>query len=298
MQLCLSLHLDITIRLFAYLCKMQIGLTHSLKIARETVHGFYLEDENGHEVLLPGVYITEHLKIGEMISVFLYKDSENRIVATTEKPAFELGQFAFLRVKELGQFGAFVDWGLPKDLLVPFSEQISVLQAGNSYVFCLCYDDKSDRLFGSAKINKQLEYTDVPFKVGQEVNILVAGKHDLGLSAIIEQRYSGLIFESDIHKQIQIGEERKAYVKQVRVDGKVDLLLEPMGYDKSVDEHSVRLLNMLEANQGKLNLSDKSSPEQIKIVLGMSKKAFKKALGKLYKSGKVDINLGEILLKK
>ncbi|MDA3911179.1 MAG: S1-like domain-containing RNA-binding protein [Bacteroidales bacterium] len=286
------------IRLFPYLCGMQIGLTHSLKIARETVHGFYLEDENGHEVLLPGVYITEGLKLGDMIRVFLYKDSENRIVATTENPAFELGEFAFLRVKELGQFGAFVDWGLPKDLLVPFSEQISVLKAGESYPFCLCYDEKSDRLFGSARINKQLDYTDVQLEAGQEVDILIAGKHELGISAIIEQRYSGLIFHSDIHKQIQIGEERKAYVKQVREDGKVDLLLEPMGYDNSVDEHSTSLLNALEANHGKLELSDKSAPESIKTALGMSKKAFKKALGKLYKAGKVEIKPGEILLKK
>jgi predicted RNA-binding protein (virulence factor B family) len=277
---------------------MQIGLTHSLKIARETVHGFYLEDENGHEVLLPGVYITEGLKLGDMIEVFLYKDSENRLVATTEKPAFELGEFAFLRVKELGQFGAFVDWGLPKDLLVPFSEQISVLKAGNSYTFCLCYDEKSDRLYGSAKINKQLEYSDVPLEVGQEVDVLISGKHELGISAIIEQHYSGLIFESDIHKKIEIGEKRKAYVKQVRDDGKVDLLLEPMGYDKSVDEHSSSLLNALEANKGVLKLSDKSTPERIKDELGMSKKAFKKAIGRLYKVGKIEIKPGEILLKK
>jgi len=277
---------------------MQIGLTQELKIARETVHGFYLEDENGHEVLLPGVYITEALKIGDKINVFLYKDSENRIVATTEKPAFELGQFAFLRVKELGQFGAFVDWGLPKDLLVPFSEQISVLQAGKSYTFCLCYDEKSDRLFGSAKINKYLTYNDVPLKAGQEVQVIIAGTHDLGLSVIIEQRYSGLLFESDIHKQVQIGEERKAYVKQVRDDGKVDLLLEPMGYDKSVDEHSSSLLTALEENGGILKLSDKSTPENIKASLGMSKKAFKKALGKLYKSGKVEIETDKIALKR
>ncbi|MEA1873478.1 MAG: S1-like domain-containing RNA-binding protein [Bacteroidota bacterium] len=276
---------------------MQIGLTQELKIARETVHGFYLEDTSGHEVLLPGVYITEELKVGNMIHVFLYKDSENRIVATTESPAFELGEFAFLRVKELGQFGAFIDWGLPKDLLVPFSEQNSVLQAGESYTFCLCYDDKSDRLFGTARINKQLEYNDVQLEAGQEVEVLIAGEHELGVSAIIAQRYSGLIFHSDIHKQIKQGEKRKAFVKQVREDGKVDLLLEPMGYDKSVDEHSTSLLNALEANQGHLKLTDKSTPESIKSVLGMSKKAFKKALGKLYKLGRVAIKEDEIRLK-
>ncbi len=276
---------------------MQIGLTQELKVARETVHGFYLEDENGHEVLLPGVYIPEGLKPGDMIRVFLYKDSESRIVATTEKPAFELGEFAVLKVKEVGKFGAFVDWGLSKDLLVPFAEQNAILQAGELYPFCLCYDQKSDRLFGSVKINKHLEFTDVQLEVGQEVQVLIAEKHELGIFAIIEQRYSGLIFHSDIHKQIKTGELRKAFVKQVRDDGKVDLLLEPMGYEQSVDEHSDILIKALEANQGKLKLSDKSAPESIKTALGLSKKAFKKAIGKLYKAGKVEIDVDEIRLK-
>lgn len=276
---------------------MEIGKTQRLKAARKTEHGFYLTNESGHEVLLPGVYIPEGTKEGDDISVFLYKDSEDRMVATTEKPLLELNQIAMLNVKELTRFGAFVDWGLPKDLLIPYAEQNMILKVGEAYPIILLLDDKTERLFGSTRVNKHLDFDDVKFSEGETVQALLTGENELGMTAVVNQRYSGLIFKSDIHKKIQVGEIITAYVKQVREDGKIDLSIVPLGYSDSIDVYTQQIMDGLEKNNGVLKLGDKSSPESIKAVLGMSKKAFKKAIGKLYKSGTVIIESNEIRLK-
>ncbi len=276
---------------------MEIGKTQTLKAARKTEHGFYLTNESGHEVLLPGVYIPEGMKEGDDISVFLYKDSQDRMVATTEKPLLQLNEIAMLKVKELTRFGAFVDWGLPKDLLIPYAEQNMILKVGETYPVILLLDTKTERLLGSTRINKYLDFDDVKFVEGEMVQVLLTGENELGMTAVVNQRYSGLIFKSDIHKRVRAGEEITAYVKQVRNDGKIDLSIVPLGYSESIDMYTQQILDGLQKNNGVLKLGDKSSPESIKAVLGMSKKAFKKAIGKLYKSGNLVIEPSEIRLK-
>jgi uncharacterized protein len=269
---------------------MQIGKSQYLKIARETEHGYYLTDENGHEVLLPGIYKLDNMSVGNEIPVFIYKDSKNRLVATTETPALELNQFAYLIVKETGKYGAFVDWGIAKDLLIPFAEQNVILKTGQSYIVCLIHDVKTDRLIGSTKINKYLQFNDVSLSVGQQVKVMISGANDLGFTAIVENKYHGMLFRSDVHKPIKVGQYIDAFVKQVREDGKVDLTLEAQGYDNSISQITDKILQTLEKHNGSLDLNDKSDPEQVKYTLGMSKKAFKRGIGKLLKDKKIKLS--------
>ncbi len=268
---------------------MKIGKTNKLKIVRATDNGFYLEDEDNNEVLLPNAYITDEMKIDDEIEVFVYKDSEDRIVATTEKPYVQLEEFAWLQVKEVNDFGAFIDWGLRKDLLVPFAEQNEKMKEGNWYLIFLLKDEETERLIGSAKVNEFVFFDDIDVELGDEVDLLLYEMTDLGMNAVVNSLYRGLIFESDIHKSIQPGEKIKGYVKQVREDGKIDIVLEPLGYKNTIDKNCEVILSAISENSGLLNLSDRSTPEEISKMLGISKKAFKKGLGKLYKEKQVEI---------
>jgi len=211
---------------------MEIGEINKLTVARTTDNGCYLEDNEGNEVLLPNAYVTNDLNIEDEIEVFIYKDSEDRIVATTLKPYVQLEQFAFLQVKEVNQYGAFLDWGLPKDLMVPFAEQNKKMEEGKSYLIFLIKDEQTDRLVGSAKVNEYVYFEDIDVKQGDEVDLLLYTSTDLGINAIVNNMYKGLIFTSDIHKNIKAGDKIKGYVKQVREDGKIDIQLEPIGYEK------------------------------------------------------------------
>jgi hypothetical protein len=278
---------------------MKIGKTNKLRIVRSTDNGYYLEDDESNEVLLPNAYITDEMKMDDEIEVFLYKDSEDRIVATTEKPYVYLEEFAWLKVKEVNDFGAFIDWGLQKDLLVPFAEQNEKMKEGNWYLIFLLEDEETERLIGSAKVNEFVFFDDIDVKQGDEVDLLLYDRTDLGMNAIVNNLYRGLIFESDIHKEINPGEKLKGYVKQVREDGKIDLVLEPLGYKNTIDKNCEVILAAIKENNVILNLSDKTAPEIISKTLGISKKAFKKGLGKLYKEKQVEITPeGIILLKK
>jgi len=268
---------------------MEIGEINKLTVARTTDNGCYLEDNEGNEVLLPNAYVTNDLNIEDEIEVFIYKDSEDRIVATTLKPYVQLEQFAFLQVKEVNQYGAFLDWGLPKDLMVPFAEQNKKMEEGKSYLIFLIKDEQTDRLVGSAKVNEYVYFEDIDVKQGDEVDLLLYTSTDLGINAIVNNMYKGLIFTSDIHKNIKAGDKIKGYVKQVREDGKIDIQLEPIGYEKSIDVNSDIILSAIKENNGFLELTDKSTPEDIKTKLGLSKKAFKKGLGNLYKQKLVEL---------
>lgn len=268
---------------------MEIGKVNRLKVARDTDFGFYLVDEDRNEVLLPNAYVSDDLKINDEIEVFIYKDSEDRIVATTLKPYAELNKFAFLEAKEVNKFGAFMDWGLPKDLMVPYAEQNEQLHEGEWYLIYLQRDEKTDRLFGSNKINRFVKFKDIDVKPGDEVDLLLYRISDLGMSVIVNNSYKGLIFRSDIHKNIQPGDRIKGFVKKLRPDGKIDISLEPIGYEKSIDKNANIILTALKEDRGFLNLTDKSAPEEIKHILGLSKKAFKKGLGFLYKQKIVEI---------
>ena len=262
---------------------MEIGKTHRLKAARTTDNGCYLIDDNGTEVLLPNVYVSDNLKLGDEISVFVYLDNEERPVATTIKPHIELDKFAFLEVKDVTRAGAFMDIGLIKQLLVPFSEQQVKMEVGEWYVvFCLL-DEQTDRLIASAMIDDFVFTEGIDLEEGDEVEALFYKKSDLGINAIVNNQFKGLVFQSDIDQDISIGNKLKAYVKKIRSDGKIDLILKPQGYRNVIDQSTQSVLDQLKQENGFFKYTDKSSPDDIRSEFGMSKKAFKKALGNLYK---------------
>ena len=275
---------------------MEIGKINKLTAARSTDNGYYLTDNDGNEVLLPNAYVADDLKIGNEIEVFVYKDSEDRIVATTLKPYVQFEEFAYLKVKEVNDYGAFMDWGLPKDLMVPFAEQTEKMKEGNWYLIFLLEDEQTERLIGSSKVNEFTFTTEIDVNTGDEVDLLLYNMTELGMNAIVNNMYKGLIFKSDIHKSIKPGDRIKGFVKQVREDGKIDIILEPAGYKNSIDENSDIILSALKENDGFLNLTDKSAPEDIKRILGLSKKAFKNGLGNLYKQKIVELNKDGIKL--
>ena len=269
---------------------MEIGKINKLTVARATDNGYYLVDDDENEVLLPNAYITDDLKISDDLEVFIYKDSEDRVVAVTSKPYVLLEEFAYLKVKEVNQYGAFMDWGLPKDLLVPFAEQTEKMEEGKSYLIFLLQDEQTERLIASSNVNEFVFFDEIDVKQGDEVDLLLYNMTELGMNVIVNNMYKGLIFNSDIHKTIQPGDRIKGYVKEVREDGKIDILLEPLGYKNSIDNSTEIIISVLKENDGFLNLTDKSSPEDIKKKLGLSKKAFKRGMGKLYKQKLVELS--------
>ena len=276
---------------------MKLGNINKLTAVRQTDNGFYLVDDDDNEVLLPNAYITEDLSITDVIDVFVYKDSEDRIVATTEEPKIKLDEFAFLKVKDVNKYGAFMDWGLQKDLMIPYAEQRKKMEIGKSYVVFLLEDEKTHRLIGSNKINDFVFYDEIDVKVGEKVNLLLYEyDQDYGMFAIVNNLYKGLIFKSNIHKMIYPGEKMMGYVKQIREDGKLDIVLEPIGYENNVAKDAKKIELILTNNNGILPLTDKSTPDDIKRAVGLSKKAFKKALGYLYKDKKIEITNSDIRL--
>jgi predicted RNA-binding protein (virulence factor B family) len=229
------------------------------------------------------------------VDVFVFKDSENRIVATTEIPLLYLGDFRYLTVIHVNPYGAFVDWGLDKDLLVPFSEQLHRLEQEEKYLFSLQYDNATDRLYGTMRVKKLLEPCTEDLN-GQEVDIMICEENALGISVIVNNRYDGLIFRNNISKVLPRGSFAKAYMRLVREDGKLDIQFEPLTFEK-FDQSSSFLLEELQANDGYLPLNDHSGPDDIREQLGMSKKLFKQAVGKLYKQQKITIEEKGIRLK-
>lgn len=265
-----------------------IGEYAELRVDRFTSVGAYLEDDEGFEVLLPNKYLTDNLEVDQTIRVYIYNDSEDRPVATTETPLVELNDFAFLKVKAVSNFGAFLDWGLEKDLLVPFKEQTAKMVEDGVYLIHLYRDEQTNRLVGSARINRFLEDEITDLEQGDEVNIFVAEVTDLGRKVIVNNKYSGLIFKDRLVRPLRNGERTTAYVEFVREDGKLDISLVPIGLEK-FDEFSETVLSYLKENNGTITVTDKSSPDLIRSELGMSKKSFKKAVGNLYKNKKIKL---------
>ena len=263
---------------------MELGKTQVLRALRTTDNGCYLVDEEGNEVLLPNAYVSPELKLGDDISVFVYLDNGERITATTLKPKLELEQFAFLEIKQVNAAGAFADMGIVKQLMIPFREQEEKLEEGQFAVVFMLLDEETDRLIGSTKVRDFLFFDELDVEEGDEVDLLFYRKTDLGMSAIVNNMFQGLVFKTDIHKRVSIGDSLKGYVKKIREDGKIDIVLEPMGYKNVIDSVSQQVLDAITKNNGVLYLSDKSNPDDIKKQLGMSKKVFKKALGNLYKN--------------
>lgn len=261
---------------------MKLGKINRLKVGRISQFGTYLIDEEENEVLLPDE-IEDDVELDELIDVFIYLNSDDQYVATTIKPLIELNRFAYLQVKDVNRVGAFMDIGISKDLLVPYAEQTEEMFVGNWYLVFMFVDEETDRLVGSCKENEFVFFDEIDIKEGDEVDALLYRKTDLGVHAIVNNLYKGLIFVSDIYKNIELGDTIKGFVKQVREDGKIDVLLEPLGYRQSINPTSEIILTKLKENDGQLFLTDKSTPEEIKQQLGLSKKAFKRGIGNLYR---------------
>lgn len=264
-----------------------------MRINRMVDFGAYLIDEDTHEVLLPKRYLTPEMKEGDDIKVFVYNDSENRPVATTETPHAVVGDFALMRVKAVNKVGAFLDWGLvAKDLLVPFSEQRVDMQAGRSYIVRVYLDEASQRIVASAKLAKFLNQTEPDYYHREKVEVLVVQRSDLGYRVIVNNAHWGQIYQNETYQDVNIGDRLTAFVKQVRPDGKVDVTLAKIEKMR-VDDLADRILDYLTAHDGEMTLTDKSSPDDINKAFECSKKDFKKALGLLYKQQKV--TLGDIV---
>jgi len=267
---------------------MQLGKINQLTIQRFAPPGAYLVDAQENEVLLPNKYLDPEWSEGSEVNVFVMKDSSDRIVAITETPYILLGDFAYLEVVEINPYGAFVDWGLDKDLFVPFAEQRHALQIGEKYMFTLMYDYDTDRLFGSMKLKKNLVPCQDKNLEGQEVTIIIADEGKLGRNVIVENRYEGLIYKNHVTKILNEGEVMTAFIASVREDGKLDITLEVIN-DSRYDAAEQKILELLKAHDGFLYVHDKSEPDEIKAILGMSKKTFKQAVGKLYKHRRITL---------
>ncbi|MEQ8925250.1 MAG: S1-like domain-containing RNA-binding protein [Fulvivirga sp.] len=266
---------------------MTIGEYYELEILRQVDFGMYLKSDLG-DVLLPVKYIPEGYKVGDSIRVFLHRDSEDRLLATTLEPYGKLNDFVALQVRDIAPHGAFMDWGLEKDLFVPVKEQPRRYQVGDIEVVKICLDHKTDRLLGVGKLNVFLDKDASELSEGEEVDILVFDESDLGYQSVVNQRYSGLLYKNELFQPVRVGDELKGFVSKIREDGKLDLRLNKVGVE-AIDENAKRLIEALEKNDGELALHDKSSPEEIQRELKMSKKAFKKALGGLYKNKRVEL---------
>lgn len=276
---------------------IELGKHNTLKVVKEVDFGMYLDGGEEGEILLPARYVPEDCQLGDELPVFIYLDNEERLVATTLTPLVEIGQFACLEVAWVNQYGAFLNWGLMKDLFVPFREQKMKMQVGKSYVVYAYLDDESYRIVASAKVDRYLSKEIATYEAGQEVNVLIWQKTDLGFKAIIENKHSGLLYDSEIFQPLRTGMTVKAYVKQVREDGKIDLILQKTGKDK-VDDFSTTLLEHIRENGGKTSFNDKSPAEEIYDAFGVSKKTFKKAVGDLYKKHLILLQDDGIVLMK
>lgn len=274
---------------------IKIGEYNRLTVKKVVDFGVYLDGEERDEILMPNEYVPDKCYPGDDVTVFIYFDSEDRIIATTEKPNIVVGEFAYMKVVDTTSVGAFLDWGLRKDLLVPFKEQLTPMEVGQSYIVYAYVDKKTDRIVASSKIDHFLDQIPADYVIGQEVDILVAAKTDLGYKVIVNNMHWGLIYNTEIFQTIKIGQKLKAYIKNIREDEKIDLLLQKRGYDV-IDDLSKVILAKLYDFGGVLDVSDKSDPEIIYRLFSCSKKNFKKALGLLFKQGMIDIKPNEVTL--
>ncbi|WMJ74739.1 S1-like domain-containing RNA-binding protein [Cytophagaceae bacterium ABcell3] len=271
------------------------GKYHKLKVKRSSPHGLYLTDGTT-EVLLPNKYTEPSMKEGDEVEVFVYTDSEDRPVATTLKPAGQVGDWVCLEVKDTSKFGAFMDWGLEKDLLVPKSEQHRLMQVGERHVVKIASDRRTGRVIGVAKLGAFLQKGHEGLSEGQKVNLLVYEKTDLGYMAIIDQQYRGILYKNEVFRDIEVGSTMEGYVKKLRSDGKIDLTLSAPDKKEVISDATAILEQKLKENNGVLHLTDKSSPEDIYIQLGMSKRNFKMAVGGLLKRGLIKLEASKIVL--
>jgi uncharacterized protein len=274
-----------------------LGDYNDLEIAREVDFGVYLTSEDG-DILLPMKYIPEGAKIGDIVRVFIYRDSEDRIIATNLDPYAKVGDFACLTCTDVSPFGAFLDWGLEKDLLVPLNNQKNKMQVGRKYCVYVYLDDTSDRVVATSKLGKYLQNEDILLTEGEEVQLLVSGFTEIGTKVIINNAYMGMLYNNEVFKDLRLGDKVTGFVKLIRPDNKIDVTLRKPGTNQLTesDEASEKIIKLLEKGSGWLPLSDNSTPEEIYTALGISKKTFKRAIGGLYRAGKISISEDSIRL--
>ncbi|MFK7907269.1 MAG: S1 RNA-binding domain-containing protein [Chitinophagales bacterium] len=275
---------------------IKIGEFNILKAYRQTDNGVYMCDEQElNEVLLPNKYVPEDLKKSDELNVFIYKDSEDRITATTLTPKILLNKYAYLKVKDVNRFGAFLDWGLEKDLMVPFSQQNKKMRPNASYLVYLYLDEETERLVASCKLRHFLQEEPLTVEKDEEVDIIIWEQTDIGYNVIINELHKGLVYKNEIFQRIHPGDRMKGFVKEIREDNKIDISLQKQGYS-NVTEKLDPLTQALLKNGGFLPLNDKSAPEEIYKRMKMSKKTFKKAIGALYRQRTIRIEEDGIYL--
>jgi predicted RNA-binding protein (virulence factor B family) len=274
---------------------LKIGSYNELIVQRKVDFGLYLNPKE-EEVLLPSKYVPENTKIGDRLKVFVYTDSKDRPVATTLAPRAVVGEFAYLEARSTVPFGTFMDWGLEKDLLVPRSEQQVRMKVGRKYVVKVCLDGRTNRVYGTTRIAQNCERPPRDLVRGQKVRILVYSLTKIGIMAVVDNQYTGLLYRSETYEPLAIGDERVGYVNRIRENGKIDLSLKAPGY-VSVSGSSRKILNALKKSSGFIPCHDRSTPEKIERLFMMSKKEFKRTIGGLYKRGIIDILDDGIRLK-
>jgi len=264
----------------------EIGKLNTLKVMRVADFGVYLDAGELGDILLPSIYVPNDCDVGDEIEVFIYCDSDDELIATTKQPKAMVGELALLRVRNINFVGAFLDWGLNKDLLVPFDEQLKRMEEGEQYVVYIYQEPGNIRLAASSKVEKYLNETAPEYNVGEEVELLIYDESDLGFKAVINRTHTGLIYHDDIFTLVEIGDELTGYVLRVRDDGKIDLSLQKPGYQKA-DALSDKIMAVLKDKDGFLAVGDKSPPDVIYEMFGVSKKKYKQALGDLYRKRKI-----------
>ena len=265
---------------------IHIGEYNTLTIMRETDPGLFLMDEEDNEVLLPNRYVPEEFKIWDKLEVFVYLDNEERLVAVTDKPYIKKDEFALLRCNEVTQFGAFLDWGMVKELFCPFKEQAFKMKKGGWYLVFCYLDEESNRLVASSKTNQFLDNKELTVNQFDEVDLIASHPSDIGWNVIVNKLHLGLIYNDNVFQDISVGDKLKGIVKKIRPGNKLDISLGQVGF-RNIEPNAEKILHHLHDNSGFLNLTDKSNPDDIKDVLQMSKKSFKKAIGTLYKQRQI-----------
>ncbi|RXM51045.1 MULTISPECIES: S1 RNA-binding domain-containing protein [unclassified Chryseobacterium] len=274
---------------------MQLGKTQTLQISEKLNSGWILiDEESGEKAFLPKIFIREEQEVGEYVEVFVYQD-DDKLKATTEIPLAEVGEFAVMSCVQSLPSGAFMDWGIIKDLFVPYKQQKTKIIEGKRYLVYLYVDEDMELITGTTKFKRNPQYEDLPFQKGDKVDLIMMNESELGWNVVINKKYIGLVYASDVFKKLYPLSEEKGYIKAIREDGKIDISLQPEGFE-NIDEFKQKILDRLEENYGLLYVSDKSTPEEIKDELQMSKKNFKKAIGGLYKDKIIDISDDKIKL--
>lgn len=273
----------------------EIGKINNLQIIKELNFGIYLDGKEFGEILLPKRYVPENYKIDDFIDVFIYRDSEERLIATTEKPYAMVGDFAFLKVLTINEIGAFLDWGLTKDLFVPFREQKQKMQKGNFYLVFVYLDNESNRIAASSRLDKFLNKTPADYQINQEVDLIIRNKTDMGYKVIINNSHSGVLYKNEVFQTLKEGQKIKGFIKKIREDEKIDVSLQKSGYEK-VEKLTEKIINKLKENNGFISVTDKTSPEIIYNTFGVSKKTYKKSIGVLYKKRIINIEKDGIKL--